>query len=1023
MRLHGIFVLLALGAGVSSAQTAVSAASNAVVAPTKPTKPPAKPKAETPKPKYLVGVHDLTIAALQPQDCYASTLQFPATNADQVAKALASEPDYTFAPIGQDRIAIYYKFPQANPPRLQAIKHDMDELAAGDFRYAKAVRVPPGSAARTLRQLNLPADSSMTATAVDDNCILLLSKTNPPDPVTIAILSKSLPQIYWSLANAQPTQRLFHLDASAVVKKLSSQPDSADKSSGDSGSSDSTGSKPPAKDKSSSKTDAASTPKSSATPPSTVAQNVAVSVATGGSPAQGGSDADGSEAPDSSDGSGSGKNSADKGSGSNPAKTKKDSAAPAKPLTMQAVNDTLVYSNEDGSDKGFSERNRLMAILDLPRPEVLMNIWSLQVSTRDPKIASLEAESANELVSHHNDVLARAIEQGWDALSRKMANRNFFERQFYEYVTKRFAEAEPFGEGAKGEVNHPHNDTAIGTEARERWGWCDPDHYCLGFIHAFEPVRPTLSNILLTIIAAHDSQGIADYTIGEMECPHRQSSGESVCPGASSKPPESEVDQAKVSQFAGCISKELKSLNTLRQESAITDCELVDRITLLQQVNNHQEEGLPLQCFREQAEQSFGPGNGRTSGYAATRVGLLRAAVADFLFNFKWATQYPHEFIPYDLTQSAQELNAEFNPLVLAFNRDVKAFTQNLETELQCKHDANHPSALDLLAWFRRSDNTFLNDGTISVRGISGVESVVDTVTQSFFDATNPPSLTDLVKSVSDAEKNVPGVLKTNLSANEAAVLLGALNSVQPAQAKIGRELKLDITPHALAGASSAELEIKLTADETANPTLFKSGKQEEDTLSRVAKHDTNTRVRVESLKLFDVSEFTAMLQRPRSKFPIIPPLFEVPYFGSFVGLPLPGARVYHRSTAIVSAIIVPTATDLAFGIKFVNDRVCRAFSQPLECHSAHSLHDFGTLPVRNFHLAMVQCFASGGKRFYPGKLLEPAEETGLAIEGERIAAGDNLCANLSLGQPGIAVPPADFQPFAPATTGAPPKP
>lgn len=229
MRLHGIFVLLALGAGVSSAQTAVSAASNAVVAPTKPTKPPAKPKAETPKPKYLVGVHDLTIAALQPQDCYASTLQFPATNADQVAKALASEPDYTFAPIGQDRIAIYYKFPQANPPRLQAIKHDMDELAAGDFRYAKAVRVPPGSAARTLRQLNLPADSSMTATAVDDNCILLLSKTNPPDPVTIAILSKSLPQIYWSLANAQPTQRLFHLDASAVVKKLSSQPDSADK--------------------------------------------------------------------------------------------------------------------------------------------------------------------------------------------------------------------------------------------------------------------------------------------------------------------------------------------------------------------------------------------------------------------------------------------------------------------------------------------------------------------------------------------------------------------------------------------------------------------------------------------------------------------------------------------------------------------------------------------------------------------------------------------------------------------------
>jgi hypothetical protein len=214
---------------------------------------------------------------------------------------------------------------------------------------------------------------------------------------------------------------------------------------------------------------------------------------------------------------------------------------------------------------------------------------------------------------------------------------------------------------------------------------------------------------------------------------------------------------------------------------------------------------------------------------------------------------------------------------VLAFNRDVKALTEDLETELSCRHDTNVPHTYNFSGWIHKGDETFTNDGMLSVRGISGVESIVDTVTSSFFDATTPPNLTDLVKSVSDAEKNLPGALKTNLSANEAAVLLGTLNSVQPAEAKIGRELKLEITPHALAGASSAELEVKLTADETANPTLFKAGKEEEDTLSRVAKHDTNTRVRAESLKLFDVSAFSAMLQRPRSKFPIIPPLSKCP--------------------------------------------------------------------------------------------------------------------------------------------------
>jgi hypothetical protein len=58
-----------------------------------------------------------------------------------------------------------------------------------------------------------------------------------------------------------------------------------------------------------------------------------------------------------------------------------------------------------------------MAVLDLPRPEVLMNIWSLQVSTRDPKTASLEAESAGELISHNNEGLENSIEQGWETLS------------------------------------------------------------------------------------------------------------------------------------------------------------------------------------------------------------------------------------------------------------------------------------------------------------------------------------------------------------------------------------------------------------------------------------------------------------------------------------------------------------------------------------------------------------------------------------------------------------------------------
>jgi hypothetical protein len=294
---------------------------------------------------------------------------------------------------------------------------------------------------------------------------------------------------------------------------------------------------------------------------------------------------------------------------------------------------------------------------------------------------------------------------------------------------------------------------------------------------------------------------------------------------------------------------------------------------------------------------------------------------------------------------------------------------------MQCKYLSVHHGSL-----FRKSDETFLNDGMIAVRGISGVESIVDTVTQSFFDATKPPSLTDLLTSVSNAEKNIPGVLQTNLTANEAAVLLGALNSVTPAEAKIGRELKLDIIPHSLAGASSAELEVKLTAEESGNPTYFTANKSSEDNLSRVATHDTTTKVRVESLKLFEVSAFEAMLQRPRSKFPVLPPFFEIPYFGSFISVPIPGAKVYHRSAAIISAVIVPTAADLAYGIDFTADRVCEPSTESdaesisaaggprLTCHRANSPGDFGGLPLRNFHKAIVQCFASKDQTAYTGR-------------------------------------------------------
>ena len=111
---------------------------------------------------------------------------------------------------------------------------------------------------------------------------------------------------------------------------------------------------------------------------------------------------------------------------------------------------------------------------------------------------------------------------------------------------------------------------------------------------------------------------------------------------------------------------------------------------------------------------------------------------------------------------------------------------------------------------------------------------------------------------------------------------------------------------------------MQLNADESAGGPAY-TGPGANDpafNTSRVANYDTSTRVRVDSIKLFEVSSFSAIVERSRSRFPLLPPFVEIPYIGTFAGIPLGSAKEFHSSTAIVSAYVVPTAADIAYGLR-----------------------------------------------------------------------------------------------------------
>jgi len=98
----------------------------------------------------------------------------------------------------------------------------------------------------------------------------------------------------------------------------------------------------------------------------------------------------------------------------------------------------------------------------------------------------------------------------------------------------------------------------------------------------------------------------------------------------------------------------------------------------------------------------------------------------------------------------------------------------------------------------------------------------------------------------------------------------------------------------------------------TASGEIRSSGpkKDSDSEVSRFATNEVTNRVRVDPIKLFEVSSFTAVLRNDRSRFPLLPPFVEIPYIGTLAGIPLPSAKQYHSSTAVLSALVVPTSVD-----------------------------------------------------------------------------------------------------------------
>jgi hypothetical protein len=205
----------------------------------------------------------------------------------------------------------------------------------------------------------------------------------------------------------------------------------------------------------------------------------------------------------------------------------------------------------------------------------------------------------------------------------------------------------------------------------------------------------------------------------------------------------------------------------------------------------------------------------------------------------------------------------------------------------------------------------------VTIHTIAGSEGAVDTSTESYLDQANAPTLSALSNAVlggaasgtASGSTGVSGLL-AGARLNEAQAIAAGLGQFQSSRIHLGRELAVDVRPVTLPGASSAELQVTLKADDEAGTGTYSSGGSGDAELARFSKSDTSTRIRVDSLKLFEVSSFAAQLSTPKKRFPLLPPFVELPYIGSLASLPLAPSREYHASIAVLSAVVIPTGRE-----------------------------------------------------------------------------------------------------------------
>jgi IPT/TIG domain len=677
------------------------------------------------------------------------------------------------------------------------------------------------------------------------------------------------------------------------------------------------------------------------------------------------------------------------------------------PLSDYGANDMIEILPTAAQQGGYSvgDIERAISLLDLPRPQLSLEVWSYQISAKvknsiepyknrkvkcpegkdfaipcrnygEEDDARTALERVNASVNEANRKMTQALESGMDAIFREAQNKDCPTRLDSSDISSREVLSVP--QQKRPGCSLQPNARFFQEDFREyltlKYHDCiTHDHYCIGYYNALDypsessnqqVANASLGRLLLFLAAANNTEArtiLKDKIIVNMRTALVPDPADPVCP---------------------------------------ENCPYKGRQNYFWR-------------FSKQLDRVTEPGN----------LGILRAAFLDFFFNYKWTINYPNDFVPYDLRRSAHALDDLLQPIVNAFNQDIDEYVQDR---------LDDPNLIP-----KTSRAGLISQGMVQVAALSGRPAMVSGQVSNYFNITQTPSLSQVAQSLlggsgsgggagsgggggsgsgggggqgsggsgggsgsgggtgggaAGGAPNLQGLISTNpyVVAGEA---FASILAPPKLTAQLTRGMTLLVTPTSLDTASSAELNVSLVVNEPdGGPQSVNTTAATQDLLDRVASHVVTDTVRVQSLKLFDLSTLSMEITHPQT--PTCLPLADdqpwraasyvaavpfsvpcvvwrstfgsVPVAGRLFEWPRPPITVDNRSVAIIRATVVPTAMDLGEALDFESDRVFDPVTRTTE--SLSSVYQIGW-KVRQFHRLMMQCVLNSDIRGCPARL------------------------------------------------------